>query len=417
MNTVTVGTTGRIAGPSGFIEIAGQMLVVDYGKIYHEGSPAGFLYEDGLLKGIAGLQNPDELKPIDDIPGCIFRGIDSSGMALELPSNKRGPSGSLSYNGVSYNVVNGRIATHDHFYVGEFDDEGIVSVRDFVKKLALRKLDETTQLATDFKGKKSNGSNWHHEFHRPLYKKDKKHFENEIVRYFENFDGLTSPQKKYVIESLRIWSKSGLLQIVRKSEGTAALGNVKHGASGVTGVRTGMVTLDREEFEKEITLSKRFGALAVVATRIKPFVEVRLNQVVSHEYGHQLEFIMSQATQEKMKAFYKKRLSKADKAHPLPEEYEGQSELVAPPQVANRVFISGYARSSEHEYWAECTAAFSVRESREVLKDTDPDMYQLMHDVLFNPEQTIRPVFVDAILDLQASLRLGGEFSDDLLNT
>jgi hypothetical protein len=418
MNTVSsVGAANKIAGPSGFIEISGQMLVVDYGKIYHEGSPAGFLFEDGLLKGIAGLKNPDELKPIDEIPGCIFRGIDTNGMALELPGNTRGPTGLLTYNGLSLTVVNGRIATHDHFLVGEFDDEGNVYVRDTVKKVALRKLDEHTQLATEFKGRKSNGSNWHHEFSRPLYKKDRKHFENEIVRYFENFEGLTSPQKKYVIESLRIWSKSGLLQIVRKSEGNAALGNVKHGASGVTGVRTGMVTLDREEFEKEITLSKRFGALAVVATRIKPFVEVRLNQVVSHEYGHQLEFIMSQATQERMKDLYKKRLARSEKQFPLPADYEGQSELVTPQQVTNRVFISGYARSSEHEYWAECTAAFSVRESREVLKETDHDMYQLMHDVLFKPEQTIRPVFVDTILDLQASLRLGGEFSDDLLNT
>src|SRR5262249_38498426 len=314
-----------VQGPSGFIEMAGQMFVVDYGKVYHhDGSPIGFLYEDGFLKGTTGpLGNSDGLKPIEEVEGCVFRGIDATGLELVLPGSERGPNGSLTYNGVLLQVTNGRISTQDHQLVGELTDEGDIFIRDTLRTVTRVKMDENTRLTTAFQGKKSNGQKWEHDFMRPLYKKDRKYSENEVVRYFENFDGLTSPQKKFVLESLRVWSTCGLLQVVRKSEGTAALGNVKHGASGVTGVRTGYVTLDREEFEKEITLSKRFGALAVVATRIRPYVEVRLNQVVSHEYGHQLEFILSQATQDKITNLYQKRLSQCEKMHALPNEYDG----------------------------------------------------------------------------------------------
>ncbi len=395
------------------------MLVVDYGKVYHhDGSPIGFLYEDGFLKGTAGpLGNSDGFKTIEEVEGCIFRGIDATGLELVLPGGERGPTGTLTYNGILLQVNNGRVSTQDHQLVGELTDGGELYIRDALGKTARRKMDENTQLTTAFQGKKSDGQKWDYDFLRPLYKKDRKYSENEVIRYFENFEGLTSPQKKFVQESLRVWSTSGLLQVVRKSEGTAALGNVKHGASGVTGVRTGYVTLDREEFEKEITLSKRFGALAVVATRIRPYVEVRLNQVVSHEYGHQLEFILSQAAQDKITNLFHKRQKQCEKMHTVPNEYEGVSELLMPQQVGQRCFISGYAKTSMHEYWAECTAAFSVQESREILKQMDPAMYELLHDVVFNPDKMLRPVFLETIVDLQASLRVGGELTDSLLDS
>ena len=393
------------------------MLVVDYGKVYHDANPVGFLFEDGFLKGTSGpLGNSDGFKPIEEVSGCVFRGIDVHGMELVLPGGTPGPTGTLTYNGLILTVTHGRVSTPDHKLVGELTDEGELYIRDALRKAARRKMDENTQLTTVFKGKKSNGQPWEHEFVRPLYKKDRKYSDNEILRYFENFDGLTAAQKRFVQESLRVWSSCGLLQVVRKSEGTAALGNVKHGASGVTGVRTGYVTLDREEFEKEITLSKRFGALAVVATRVRPYVEVRLNQVVSHEYGHQLEFILSQATQDKITNLYHKRLSQCEKMHPLPNEYEGVSELLMPQQVGQRCFISGYARTSMHEYWAECAAAFSIKESRAVLRQLDPAMYELLDELVFNPDRMLRPVFVETIIDLQASLRVGEELQDDLLD-
>src|SRR5215470_3771442 len=110
-----------VQGPSGFIEIAGQMLVVDYGKVYHhDGSPIGFLYEDGFLKGTGGpLGNSDGFKTIEEVEGCVFRGIDATGLELVLPSGARGPTGSLTYNGILLQVNNGRVSTQDHQLVGE----------------------------------------------------------------------------------------------------------------------------------------------------------------------------------------------------------------------------------------------------------------------------------------------------------
>ncbi len=408
----------QVNGPSGFIELNGQMLLVDYGKVYLDGTPIGFLYEDGVLKDTNGpLGASAAPRAIDVIPGCVFRGIDTTGMPLELPFAKPGPTGGLNYNGVPLNVINGRLSTQDHRLVGEFEEDGTVYLRDAINKAPRRKLDEHTQLATFFEGRNGKGEPFRREFLRPLYKADKNYSENETIRYFEGFDALTSVQKRYVMDSLKLWSSCGLLQIVRKSEGTAALGSVKHGAAGATGVRTGNVTLDREEFEKEIMLIKRFGLLATVATRWKPYFEVRLNLVVSHEYGHQLEFILSQATQEKIDELYRKQLSLSERRFPSPRSYDGTSELLPQDKILDRIFISGYARQSMHEYWAECVAAFSMKEGRRALKELDPAISHMLEELVTAPEKMVRAVFVDQILDLQASLRLGNELSGNLLDS
>ena len=404
-------------GPSGFIEYNGEMLVVDYGRVYSDGSPIGFLYEDGVFKDTAGvLGNSSKLRVIDDIPGCVFRGIDCDGQELVLPGEERGPSGQLTYNGVQLQVMNGRVSNANHQFIAELTDDGDIYLRGGPVREGGRKLDDLTQLSTRFEGTDSEGNKWSHDWSRPLTRPDKSYVENEVIRYFADYDKLQVQQKKYVHESLHVWASSGLLQIVRKSEGNAMLGNIKHGAAGVTGVRTGNVTLDKEEFEKEIMLFKRFGALAVVATKYKPYLEVRVNLVVAHEFGHQVEFVLSQATQEKIEQIYLERRKRSDKLHPLPSIYEGMSELLEPPQVYNRVFISGYSRSSKHEYWAECLAAFSVKDGREKLKEIDPPIYQLLCQLVQRPQELIRRVFIDTITDLQASLRMGGEMRDDLLN-
>ncbi len=410
--------SSKLHGPSGFIELAGQMMVVDYGKIYLDGTPVGFLFEDGVLKDTSGpLGVSSAPRAIDIIQGCIFRGIDTAGMPLELPFVNLGPTGGLKYNGVPLNVINGRLSTQDHKLVGEFDDGGVVYIRCPISKQPRRKLDETTQLTTVFDGRNSRGEPWQHEFTRPMYKKDKTYSENEIIRYFVDYDGLTSVQKKYVTDSMKLWAACGLLQIVRKSEGTAGLGNVKHGAAGATAVRTGNVTLDREEFEKEIMLTKRFGLLATVATHWKPYFEVRLNLVVSHEFGHQLEFVLSQATQKRIEEYYEKRLKQSERLFPSPQAYDGTSELLPQDKIFNRIFISGYSRQSMHEYWAECTAAFSMKESRDALKELDPEIHALLEELIVNPERLVRPVLVDQVQDLQASLRVGQELTEDLISS
>ena len=105
-----------------------------------------------------------------------------------------------------------------------------------------------------------------------------------------------------------------------------------------------------------------------------------------------------------------------DEKHPLPDEYPGASELLPHEEVMNRLFISGYARSSHHEYWAECVAAYTIKESRRFLERHDPAIYAVLNDVVFNPEKVVQPNLVEWVQHLQAALRVGGEFSDQLLS-
>lgn len=417
MATQTPSESAQATGPSGFIEYNGEMLVVDYGRVYSEGSPIGYLFEDGVFRDTAGVLGASaQSRLIDEIPGCVFRGIDNRGQELVLPGNERGPTGKLTYNGVVLNVLNGRIATADHKYVGELKNDGTILLRNGPAREGGRALQELTQLNTKFEGQKGNGEKWSHEWARPLSRHDRSYVENEIIRYFQDWDRLQVAQKKYVQESLHLWAASGLLQVVRKSEGNCMMGNVRHGAAGVTGVRTGYVTLDKEEFEKEIVLFRKFGTLAVVSTHHKPYVEVRVNLVVAHEFGHQVEFVLSQATQEHIESLYLERKKRQGRQTPPPPGYEGAAELLQPPQVYNRVFVSGYARTSKHEYWAECLAAFSVKEGREKLKEVDPQIHALLCQLIVKPEELLRRVFHDTILDLQESLRIGGELKEDILS-
>jgi hypothetical protein len=409
MATEIVGS--KIQGPSGFLELDAHMLVVDYGKIYGaDGSQIGYLYEDGLIEAQAAPFDWQGEKAIEQLTNCKFRGIDSRGLPVELPDvEHRGPLG------VPLNVLYGRICTQNHRVVGFFKDDGAILLRDYKTPSVLYTMDDNSQLNTAFQGVKANGQPMNHEWIRPLHKKDRNYIDNEIIRYFKDYEQCNQVQKAYVLETMRLWAASGLLQIVRKSEGDCAMGNVKHGASGVTGVRTGNVTLDRDEFETEIRLYRQYGSVAKVANRLRPYSEVRINLVVSHEYGHQLEFTLSHAYQDKVTDLYNQRLQSCNRLHPLPEGYEGFAELLLTHQIEERVFISGYARTSMHEYWAECVAAFSVKESREMLRNMDPAVYQILYDVVFSPEKTLSPLHEQDSLKLQTSLRVGGHLTDDLL--
>ncbi len=411
------GGENEVQGPTGFLELGGNVLVVDYGNVFMDGTAVGYLYEDGYLKN-PGSESSDmvQWRLIDEVDGCVFRGIDSSGIELTLPTSEHGgPTGNLEFNNIKFTVINGRITTPEHRMVGEFDDSGVVSLRDRKTKVARRTLDEHNSLSIYFEGVKSNGNKWKHEFYRPLYRKDKPYWENEIIRYFQDFDKLSMQQKKYVMDSLHIWASSGLLQVVRKIEGNAALGNVKHGAAGVTRVRSGMVDLDGEEFERDIEFFKKFGSLAVVSTRYSPHVEVRVNLVVSHEFGHQLQFCLSQATVDRIEELYQARLKRSHKVQPPPPSYDGASELCRPENLPMRLFISGYAKSSKEEYWAECVAAFSVPESRNILRQMDPGICKILTEVIYNSEATFGHNLGEQLLDLQTALKVGGEFTEDLL--
>lgn len=414
---MTLGTPTKAAGPVGQINLAGSWLMVADGKVYGpNGNEIGFFFEDGLIQGLEAPLGPwDGLKVIEELPGAVFQGIDSFQQPIVLPSPDKGPIGGLKYNNQDMLVLFGRIATADHRVVGRMSDDGTLYFRDPRFPDTFRKMDDYSQLSTFFQGTKSNGQPWKHEYQRSLHKQDKSYGENEIIRYFSDFDRVNGQQKKYVVDTMRLFALSGLLQLVRKSEGTAGLGNVKHGASGVTGVRTGNVTLDREEFEREVNFYKKFGALMAIPARIKPLIEVRINLVVAHEYGHQLEFCLAAAVQARIQECYQKRISVSARQHPLPEEAETLSELIQPHQIEERVFVSGYARTSWHEYWAECVAAFAVKESRDTLKMRDPEVHDLLMDVVLRPETVLSPMLQENILNLQTSLRVGGELRDDLL--
>lgn len=404
-------------GPSGFIEYGGETFVVDYGKVYLDGSPIGFLFEDGYFQATSGpLGDSGQLRPIEALAGCLFRGIDAAGNKLDLPGAVSGPSGNLIYNGIPFNVTNGRLSTLAHELVGTFDEQGRISIKAKGELNCLYGLDQETQLNTNFVGQKSNGSPWQYEYVRPTrhYRKDRSYADNEIMRYFLDFDGLTAQQKRYVLETMQIWAASGILQLVRKSEGDASLGNVKHGAAGVTGFGTGNATFDKEEFETDVGHYNKFGPLFHVGRPVN-VLEVRLSLVVPHEFGHQLEFSLTQASQDEIASMYNQRLAACQRLHKLPTSY-GEAELLMNHQVESRHFISGYAKTSMHEYFAESVAAFSVLKTRELLREFDASMYKLLADVVLRPASRLRVVLHETLAALQASLRLGGEFSDDLLS-
>ncbi len=403
-------------GPTGFITDGQAMLVVEDGHIFKDEQVIGFLFEDGYVKNLSGpLDKVDELILIDTLKPWQFRGIDSSGIEINLPGDYIGPSGELVYNGKTFAVVNGRIISSNHKYLAQINESGEIYVRHKDGEGGRFKLDSTSLLNFVFDGITHRGENCRHQFNRPLHRGDRSYTDNEIIRYFDGFDALASIQKKYVLETMALWSSCGVLQVVRKSEGDASLGNVKHGVTGVTRIRSGKVTLDKEEFEREVNYYKQHGAMMTVSKNVRDYLEVRLNLVMAHEFGHQVDFVLQSGVQEHILELYEKRRKSCDKLHALPTSLDNQSELVLPPQLEKRHFISGYAKSSAYEYWAESLAAFSVKETRVHLQEFDPGIYEILKSLVLSPTKVLSRVLHENISALQASLKLGGEFADELL--
>lgn len=342
-----------------------------------------------------------------------FRGIDTKGIELSLP-DAPGPTGKLIYNSKNFSVLNGRIITEDHQYLAQIDDEGEIYVRDKNGLSGRIKLNQNSLLNFAFEGQNSRGENWQHSFNRPLYRADRSYTDNEIIRYFQGFDSLNALQKKYILETMAFWSSCGILQIIRKSEGDASLGNVKHGVTGATRIRTGNVTLDKEEFEREVNFYKKYGPMMNAQKTGLGHLEVRLNLVIAHEFGHQVDFVVTAAVQDQVLELFEKRKRNCDKLH-SGVAGDNQAELLLPQQLEKRHFISGYAKASSFEYWAESLAAFSLKETRVYLKELDPPIYEIMSNLVKNPTAVFSRVLHETIIALQASLRLGGEFTDELL--
>lgn len=421
MATESLIETSKSNGPNGFLEFNQNYYVVTDGKIAGlDGDTIGVLYEDGLIEGQSSpFDGWTGAKSIEELPGCIFRGIDSQGITLEIPSATPGPTGLLTYNHKQYTVIKGRICTKSHRVIGEMDDSGNLSFRDQKDPTKLVAMDETCQLHTDFKGIKSTAAPFNYQFERPLHnQKDKPYSDNEIITYFDlDWHKLNDIEKQYILDSLKLWTRTGLLQVVRKATGSgrAMFGNVRHGAAGVTGVLTAYVTIDRNEFETEIGLYRTYGIVSIHGRKEVTTSEVRVNLVVSHEYGHQLEFALSQACRDRIQKLYDAKIKRCDELHPLPKDQESGVEMIEMQQIRERCFVSGYSRTSMHEYWAEALAAFSMPASRLELKTIDPGIHALLTELVFSPETLLSPQHQELSQRLQTSLRAGGELSDDLL--
>lgn len=205
-------------GPTGFLTDGQNMLVVEDGQIFQDGQYIGRLFEDGYLRSAdSSLGKLGEIIAIEAIAPMQFRGIDTKGVELNLP-DASGPAGKLIYNGHNFNVTNGRIITEDHKYLGQINDEGEISVRDKNGTSGRIKLNQNTLLNFTFEGKNSRGENWQSQFNRLLYRSDRSYTDNEIIRYFDGFDALNAIQKKYLLETMALWSTCGILQIIRKAK-------------------------------------------------------------------------------------------------------------------------------------------------------------------------------------------------------
>jgi len=249
----------------------------------------------------------------------------------------------------------------------------------------------------------------------------------ELPTYFAGFDDLTDDQKAYVASCLDIWIASGLLSVVvNRGKQAEMFATPEDRYERATSYRTlveerrasGHVVFDSKELERDMAGFQKFGPLASSRPMLSnaKMIEVRGNMCVSHEFGHQLLDILSFSAKERLQSFYKARLDRCNKVHPLLEGYSGNSELVALEQANERVFITGYSRSEPYEYFAEAVGAFSFKQSREQLKVIDPEIYQFLCDLIHKSEGMFDPTWQDAVSSAQIQQRASGALTDDLLN-
>ncbi len=233
-----------------------------------------------------------------------------------------------------------------------------------------------------------------------------------LSNYLLGYDDLNPNQKRYVLESLQLWYSCGLLRLAYKLEGGAKFGKLKYGAICSASVRSGIVTIDLLELEKEVESYERYGPLKLMPSTVAGYYEVMLNLSVSHGFAQQIRFCLSQDAQDHIQKLFESRLTQCDTLHPLPEVARRSSELVRDAQD-QRCFISGWARQSWHHYWAESMAAYSVKECREKLRNLDLEIYDVISELIFHPEKLLSPRIIETLEAIQRELREANQFSLD----
>ncbi|HEY9792642.1 MAG TPA: hypothetical protein V6D22_19735 [Candidatus Obscuribacterales bacterium] len=237
----------------------------------------------------------------------------------------------------------------------------------------------------------------------------------ELSNYFQGFDQLPPEQQNYIAESLALWVAAGYIDVLINNKMSAKVGRVNHGGS-LADRDNRCVTLCGEELQTELMLFQKFGPLAKIPSRTKGFVEARLNLVAAHEMAHQIYTLLSPDTRAQIDAMHRNRVQRCDQIHPLPDGYDGNAELVTEVQLIERVFLSGYSRSSPEEYFAESLAAFSIKSSREKLKAIDAEIFELMHRLVFEANEMLDSKWHEQIARSQAERKRRQELTDTLLD-
>lgn len=248
-----------------------------------------------------------------------------------------------------------------------------------------------------------------------------------ISKYFDGFDNLSAEQQNFIFACLSLWDSSGLLAVIVDNQKRAYLGKAfpresmeERAARSLQQDElkaAGHVVIDEQELDREVGFYRRFGPLSSARPSSKhALVEVIINGCVAHEFAHQLQPILSDSTKEQVAALHKVRLELCDRIHPVPEGSRVPAEQVPEDKLDERVFITGYARTCPDEYWAESSVAFSFKESRQKLKAIDPEIYQVLSDLIYSPTGRIHPDWQEAVLASQSEQRASGVLTDGLLD-
>lgn len=161
--------------------------------------------------------------------------------------------------------------------------------------------------------------------------------------------------------------------------------------------------LDREKLISQMsgpaTILAVYGPLETARRRGKPFYEMSLNLIVAHALAHQLAEFLSPEWMDSIGKAYEHRRSRCEH---VDEDNNDSERLEEAGLLDNRHFVSGYARTSKSEFWAECAAAFSVAESREMLRLVDEEMYYAIHELVLHPENALAGLWRDAVIGARA---------------